>query len=107
VPHDNPRYSVAYSVTFTGEPAGAPSASAAASARTGVGGGGGDAAEGTAQVIWEVAIVRDAPKTGKVVARLQHGAELRLGAVKDGWYPVKFGDGFTSDGWVYRGAIGR
>ena len=45
--------------------------------------------------------------TGKVVARLQHGAELQLGAVKDGWYPVKFGDGFGSEGWVYRGAIGR
>jgi len=42
-----------------------------------------------------------------VVARLQHGSELHLGAPKDGWYPVKFGDGFASDGWVYRGAIGR
>jgi hypothetical protein len=107
VVHDNPRYSIAYSVTFTGEGTGAPSASASASAHAGAGGGGGDAAEGTAQVVWEVAIVRDAPKTGKVVARLQHGAELHLGAAKDGWYPVKFGDGFTSDGWVYRGAIGR
>jgi SH3-like domain-containing protein len=91
-------------VTFTGEGASAPSASAA-SARPAAGGG--DATEGTAQVVWEVAIVRDAPKTGKVVARLQHGAELHLGPVKDGWYPVKFGDGFTNDGWVYRGAIGR
>jgi hypothetical protein len=104
VAHDNPRYSVAYSVTFASEGAGAPSASASASAHPA---SGGDAAEGAAQVVWEVAIVRDAPKTGKVVARLQHGAELHLGVVKDGWYPVKFGDGFTSDGWVYRGAIGR
>ena len=108
VVHENPRYSVAYSVTFASEGAavGAPSAGGSASARTGAGGGG-DTAEGTAQVVWEVAIVRDAPKSGKVVARLQHGAELRLGAVKDGWYPVKFGEGFTSEGWVYRGAIGR
>ena len=106
VVHDNPRYSVAYSVTFAGEAAAAPSAGASASARP-VGGSGGETAEGTAQVVWEVAIVRDAPKTGKVVARLQHGAELQLGAVKDGWYPVKFGDGFGSEGWVYRGAIGR
>jgi hypothetical protein len=104
VPHDNPKYSVAYTVTFAGEGSAAPSASASTSARPAAGG---DAAEGTAQVVWEVAIVRDAPKTGKVVARLQHGAELHLGAAKDGWYPVKFGDGFTSDGWVYRGAIGR
>jgi hypothetical protein len=106
VAHENARYSVAYSVTFAGEGAAAPSASASASART-AGASSGEGAEGTAQVVWEVAIVRDAPKTGKVVARLQHGAELHLGTAKDGWYPVKFGDGFTSDGWVYRGAIGR
>ena len=101
--HENPRYSVAYSLTFSGEGGGTPSGSASTAPRA----SGGDASEGTAQVVWEVAIVRDAPKTGKVVARLQHGAELHLGAAKDGWYPVKFGEGFTSDGWVYRGAIGR
>jgi hypothetical protein len=27
--------------------------------------------------------------------------------VNQGWYPVKYGDGFASDGWVYRAAIGR
>jgi hypothetical protein len=62
--------------------------------------------EGTAQIVWEVALVRDAPK-GKVVARLQRGTSVRVGAVKDGWYPVKYGDGFASDGWIYRGALGR
>lgn len=102
VPHDNPKYSVAYSVTFGGAPGASPSASATPSPAH----SGGDA-EGSAQVVWEVAIVRDSPKTGKVIARLQRGAELHLGAPKDGWYPVKFGDGFASDGWVYRGAIGR
>jgi Bacterial SH3 domain len=105
IPHDNPKYSVAYSVAFSGGAAAGATASAAPSspART----GGEPAAEGSAQVMWEVAIVRDAPKSGKVIARLQRGAELHLGAPKDGWYPVKFGDGFGSDGWVYRGAIGR
>lgn len=68
---------------------------------------GGDAADATGQVVWEVALVRDAPKTGKIVARLQRGVAVRLGPVKDGWYPVRYGDGFASDGWVYRGAIGR
>jgi hypothetical protein len=103
VPHDNPRYSVAYAVTFGGGAAGAasPAVSAAPSHSSG------EAEAGPAQVVWEVAIIRDAPKTGKVVARLQRGAELHLGAPKDGWYPVKFGDGFASDGWVYRGAIGK
>jgi hypothetical protein len=100
VQHENPRYSVAYTVTFSG---GAPApGSASAPPRAG-----GEPAEGSAQVVWEVAIVRDAPKTGKVVARLQRGAELHLGAAKDGWYPIKFGDGFASEGWIYRGAIGR
>jgi len=60
-----------------------------------------------AQVEWEVALVRDAPKTGKVVARLPRGSRLLLGPVKDGWYPVSYGSGNSSQGWVYRGAVGR
>jgi hypothetical protein len=59
------------------------------------------------QVEWEVALVRDAPKTGKVVARLPRGSRLLVGPVKDGWYPVTYGSGNSSQGWVYRGAIGR
>jgi len=100
IPHENPRYSVLYVASFpdTASPAETATASAPAAAR------GSDA---TAQVEWDVAIVRDAPRTGKVVARLQRGTPLRVGTVKDGWYPVKYGDGFSSDGWVYRGAIGR
>jgi hypothetical protein len=66
-----------------------------------------EAEDAAAQVAWEVAIIRDAPKTGKVLARLQRGTALRVGAAKDGWYPVKYGEGFASDGWVYRAAIGR
>jgi hypothetical protein len=98
--HDNPRYSVAYTVTF-GSPAssGAPATSAAPSAAR--------VASDATQVVWDVAIVRDVPKTGKVVARLQRGTTLQIGPVKDGWYPVKFGEGFADEGWVYRGAIGR
>jgi hypothetical protein len=100
VTHDNPRYSVAYTLTFGGGSA-TPAAGGSASGRpTGEG-------AGSAQVVWEVAVVRDAPKTGKVVARLQRGTELHVGPAKDGWYPVKFGDGFASEGWVYRGAIGK
>jgi hypothetical protein len=103
IAHDNPRYSVAYAVTFAVDAATTPSATAPSPPRPV---GEGEEAT-TIQVVWEVAIVRDAPKTGKVVARLQHGSELHLGAPRDGWYPVKFGDGFASEGWVYRGAIGR
>jgi hypothetical protein len=97
VAHDNPRYSVGYAVTLgapSAEPVNAPPPPA-------------PAADGTAEVAWDVAIVRDAPKTGKVLARLQRGTPLKIGTSKDGWYPVKYGDGFASDGWVYRGAIGK
>lgn len=65
------------------------------------------AAGGEAAVAWEVALVRDTPKTGAVVARLPRGTKVKIGTSKDGWYAVKYGDGFASDGWVYRGAIGR
>jgi hypothetical protein len=109
IAHGNPRYSVAYSVNFgpgSGTPAGgAESAtSTPGTPSTPVATG---AVDGEAQVVWEVAIIRDAPKTGKVVARLQRGTPIHIGAARDGWYPVKYGDGFSGGGWVYRGAIGR
>lgn len=62
---------------------------------------------GEAQVAWEVALVRDAPKTGGLVSRLPRGTKVKVGSAKDGWYQIKFGEGFASEGWVYRGAIGR
>jgi hypothetical protein len=101
IAHENSRYSVSYAVTF-GANGGASPSSAGDSPHSPV-----EAADATVQVVWEVALVRDVPKTGKVVARLPRGAQVRVGPVKDGWYPVKYGDGFVSDGWVYRGAIGR
>jgi hypothetical protein len=108
VRHESARYNVAYVVTLggggsdgTNPPA---EASATASATAAPSRSGGDA---TAQVEWQVALIRDAPKTGKVIARLQRGAVLKIGPVNDGWYPVKYGDDFASEGWVYRGAIGR
>jgi hypothetical protein len=67
----------------------------------------GTPADGTAQVVWDVALVRDAPKTGKILARLPRGTTIHVGPVKDGWYPVKPGGGFAGEGWVFRGAIGR
>jgi hypothetical protein len=100
VPHDNPLYGIYYNVTFTPRdsvPAATPAAAAAEP----------DSPAATAQVAWEVAIVRDAPRTGQVVGRLQRGTKVHVGAGQDGWYKVQFGNDFTSDGWVYRGAIGR
>ncbi len=106
ISHTSARYSVAYTMTFEGAaPATPPNASAPPPKLEKQETNGPE--DAAAQVTWEVAIVRDAPKTGKVLARLQRGTSLHVGAAKDGWYPVKYGEGFASDGWVYRGAIGR
>ncbi len=107
--HDHPRYVVVYGVTFrpdageagtggaaTGAPAPA-TAPAAASPSEG----------GTAEIVWEVALVRDKPRTGAVVARLPRGSKVRMGTGDEGWYRIQYGDGFASEGWLYRGAIGK
>jgi SH3-like domain-containing protein len=57
------------------------------------------------EVAWEVAIVRDAPRTGAVVARLPRGTKVKLGANQEGWFKIEYGTG--AEGWVYRGALGR
>jgi hypothetical protein len=103
ISHANPRYSVAYTMTFEGAPSATPPPVTAPPTKQESSG----VEDAAAQVTWEVAIVRDAPRSGKVVAKLQRGTALHVGAAKDGWYPVKYGDGFANDGWVYRGAIGR
>jgi hypothetical protein len=114
-PHEHPRYTVAYTATFANgdekaphdkakeappedkpEPSPAQPVKEAAPVK-----------EGEAQVAWEVALVRDAPKTGTLVSRLPRGSKVKVGAARDGWYQVKFGENFASEGWVYRGAIGR
>lgn len=123
-PHEHPRYTISYAATLASEaPAAAPPAPAAAKDEP-------DAknakiasseeqaaaapvrpatpsAAGEAAVAWEVALVRDAPKVGTIVARLPRGTKVKLGPTKDGWYQVKFGDDFGTEGWVYRGAVGR
>lgn len=102
IDHEHPRYTVSYWVGLDGSRTAPPSATISALPPSP-----GASAESSAQVEWEVAIVRDVPKTGKIVARLQRGATVRIGTPKDGWYPVKYGDGYAGAGWVYRGAIGR
>jgi hypothetical protein len=106
VAHDNARYGVSYHLTFGGDDKG----SAASAASNSAPGGAPAVAAGVdseAQVAWDVAIVRDAPRTGKIVAKLDRGTSVRFGALSQGWYPVKYGDGFASEGWVYRAAIGK
>jgi hypothetical protein len=119
VAHEHTRYVVAYSATFSPSAEPAPSKVAdkadkadkpeppEKSAKEDKAEKPDAPATGEASVGWEVALVRDVPKTGAVIARLPRGTKVKLGAIKDGWYSVKYGDGFASDGFVYRGAIGR
>lgn len=122
VAHEHPRYTVAYTTTFAPPLDSAGKESVDESAKSSKGDKADKAAKeekgddknepvitagSDGSVAWEVALVRDAPKTGQVVARLPRGSKVKVGALKDGWYAVKYGDGFSSDGWLYRGAVGR
>jgi hypothetical protein len=104
--HENARYSIAYVVHLGGGDA-EPSAAAPSAGATATPAPAPETGAGIASVAWDVALVRDAPKTGKVLARLPRGTALRVGAASDGWVPVKYGDQFASEGWVYHSAIGR
>ena len=103
VDHTHERYSVLYVVNIgAGEgatPAGTTSAASSTSKP--------ELPEGMAAVAWETAIVRDAPHTGAIVAHLPRGTKVQLGASEGGWYKIKFGSNFESEGFVYRGAIGK
>ena len=59
---------------------------------------------GTAQVVYDTVLVRDEPKTGKVVGRLVRGTKVDLLSKKGSWYKIRFQD---KEGWVYRGAIAQ
>ena len=120
VAHEHARYAVAYHTTFSPPPESAAPARIAEKAEKTEKADAPDKnakddksdkpealAGGEASVGWEVALVRDVPKTGSVVARLPRGTKVKIGVIKDGWYAIKFGDAFASDGFVYRGAIGR
>jgi hypothetical protein len=122
VDHEQSLYAVFYSVTFTPRDSAStpvPVANANAS-MTNTGGAvatpsalspasASGSSDATAQVAWEVAIVRDMPRTGNVIARLQRGTKVRLGSGsgQEGWYKVQYGANFGSEGWVYRGSIGK
>ena len=112
VDHNYDRYSVVYVVHITNgdekpteanaTPSATPSASSSASQSA-------QAAlpEGEAAVAWDTALVRDAPHTGAIVAHLPRGTRVQLGASQGGWYKIKYGPTFASEGYVYRGAIGK
>lgn len=111
VRHAHDRYSIAYNAFFE-DPAVSPSGALPASSPSVVdkvvSTPAKDAVDKTrGRVEWEVAIVRDAPKTGAIVARLPKGSLIRVGPSKEGWISIGYGDGFAQSGWVYRGALAQ
>jgi hypothetical protein len=126
IAHQHPRYTVSFQTTFTpapgGAPASAPASAAAPDAPPPPVSGPGASADGppdtapapapaasgeTLSIEWDVALIRETPRTGTIVARLRKGAKVKVAGTQDGWYHIRFGDDFGTDGWVYRGAIGR
>lgn len=63
------------------------------------------AASGRATVAWEVAIVRDQPKDGEIIARLMRGTRVVVSGRDGDWYRIKY-DAKGAEGWVFRTAIG-
>ncbi|HEX7664073.1 MAG TPA: SH3 domain-containing protein [Polyangiaceae bacterium] len=109
--HDNKRYLVSYAVRFAPHgsitPAAGGDSAAATQAPTAASTPQAAVASDSAQVVWEVAIVRDSPRTGNVVGRLPRGTSVQLAGNESGWYRVKYGNNNASEGWVYRGAVGK
>ncbi|MBX3125942.1 MAG: SH3 domain-containing protein [Polyangiaceae bacterium] len=64
-----------------------------------------EGASGTATVSWEVAIIRQTPKDGAVVARVLRGTRVTVTGRQNDWYKVKY-DAKGSEGWVFKTAIG-
>ncbi len=100
VEHEQPRVTLSFAASLA--PAGAAPADAAVVATPASA-----SDDGSASIVWDVAIVRDAPHTGSVVGRLPRGTKVQLGESKAGWYRIKFGAGFSTEGWLYRAAVGK
>ena len=104
VPHEHRRYTVFYVASFStpnkAEPvADKPTVEGPVAGTT----TSESPANGTAAVGWDVAIVRDAPKTGTIVGRVLRGSKVKVVAHQGEWYRVQYG---SIEGWVYRGTIG-
>jgi hypothetical protein len=62
-------------------------------------------ASGRATVGWEVAIIREQPKDGEIIARVMRGTRVVVTGRNGDWYRIKY-DAKGSEGWVFRTAIG-
>lgn len=100
IAHRHSQYTVFYSAKFV------PPGEVPPSAESGDGGVGADTpASGLVTVAWDVALVRDSPKDGALVARVLHGTRVAVKARRGDWYRISY-DSKGNEGWVYRAAIG-
>lgn len=111
VSHEMPKYTVVYPVTF-GTPASSDSENGSATNQVSSDGGSSSktpvpATPNSSEVVWSTALVRDTPRSGQIVARLVRGTQVKVGSPSMSWYPIRFGNGFATEGWVYREAIGK
>ncbi len=105
VPHEHRRYTVFYTASFAGQTKTAEPTNEKPSTEGPVAGTttSESPATGTSTVNWDVAIVRDSPKTGTIVGRVLRGSKVKVLAHQGEWYRVQYG---SITGWVYRGTIG-
>jgi len=109
VAHKHRRYLIFYTATFGGGDKAAEPSSEKAAEKAAVEGPvaatttSETPAAGFANVVWDVVLVRDAPKTGTVVGRIMRGSKVKVISHQGEWYRVAFG---ATEGWVYRGTIG-
>lgn len=97
VKHEHAKYTVFYIAEFLAPGAKAEEVVAAGSTVT--------PASGRATVSWEVAIIREQPKDGEIVARVMRGTRVAVTGRDGDWYRIKY-DAKGSEGWVFRTAIG-
>ena len=95
--HEHSRYTVFYFIEFV-PPGTLVTTPAAAAEETAD-------ASGLATIGWDVAVVRDQPEDGKIIARIRYGTRVVVTARRGKWYEVKF-DAKGTKGWVHRNALG-
>jgi hypothetical protein len=106
VPHEHRRYTVFYTASLAGHTAKPPEPTNDKPPVEGPVAGtttSESPMSGTSTVNWDVAIVRESPKTGTIVGRVLRGSKVKVLAHQGEWYRVQYG---SITGWVYRGTIG-
>ncbi|MCA9625669.1 MAG: SH3 domain-containing protein [Myxococcales bacterium] len=98
IPHKHTKYRVVYDLKFYPPGTAVPRSGQAEDAPDDS-----DEERGVASVSWDTALIRDEPRTGKVIARLVKGTRVKILGRRDDWYRVKMR---SKEGWLYRGALG-